>query len=95
MANADTFIFDLISPEARLISRPVWQVTCPGVEGEFGVRAGHMPLLAGLKNGSILVQDTPDSVPEVVIVSGGFADVTSARLTVLAENATASTVKTA
>ncbi len=85
-ATATTFTFDLISPEARLISRSVWQVVCPGAEGEFGVRAGHMPLLAGLQQGMVVVQDTPDAQPEVIQIAGGFADVTADRLTVLAES---------
>lgn len=86
-----TFTLDVISPEARLITRPVWQVVCPGAEGEFGVRAGHMPLLAGLQQGALIVLDTPESAPEVIQIAGGFADVTADRLTILAE----SVVKTA
>ncbi len=84
-----TFQFDLISPEAVLASRPVWQVSCPGIEGMFGVRAGHMPLLAGLKAGVLLVQDTADAPAEAIFISGGFADVTNAQMTVLAEEAVA------
>ncbi|MES2728609.1 MAG: ATP synthase F1 subunit epsilon [Pseudomonadota bacterium] len=83
----DRFTLDLISPEARLISRPVWQVVCPGVEGEFGVRAGHMPLLSALKNGVVVVQDAPHAPAEIIFVAGGFADVTPAQLTLLAEEA--------
>lgn len=84
-----TFQFDLISPEAVLASRAVWQVSCPGIEGMFGVRAGHMPLLAGLKAGVLLVQDTADAPAEAIFISGGFADVTNAQMTVLAEEAVA------
>ena len=42
---ADMFTFQLISPEQKLISEDVTMVTVPGEEGEFGVLAGHSPLV--------------------------------------------------
>ena len=39
MANAEpnSFNFELVSPEEKLMSEPAWQVTIPGFEGDFGV----------------------------------------------------------
>ena len=84
-----SFRFELVSPDAVLVSRAVWQVVCPGIEGEFGVRPGHMPFLAGLKAGVLQVQDVPNGAVETLFISGGFADVTNTQMTVLAEEAVA------
>ena len=41
-----TFHFDLVSPEKLAYSGEVDQVDIPGVEGDFGVLAGHAPVVA-------------------------------------------------
>ena len=46
-----TFHFDLVSPEKLLFSGEVEQVDVPGSEGEFGVLAGHAPLVTTLRPG--------------------------------------------
>jgi F-type H+-transporting ATPase subunit epsilon len=43
------FRFDLVSPQARLFSDEVEQVDLPGAEGDFGVLAGHAPIVALLR----------------------------------------------
>ena len=44
-----TFHFDLVSPEKLVFSGDVEQVDVPGVEGDFGVLAGHAPFVATLR----------------------------------------------
>ena len=46
-----TFHFDLVSPEQLVFSGEVEHVVVPGTEGEFGVLAGHAPLIAMLRAG--------------------------------------------
>ena len=41
-----TFHFDLVSPEKIAYSGEVEQVDVPGAEGDFGVLAGHAPVVA-------------------------------------------------
>ena len=41
-----TFHFDLVSPEKIAFSGEVDQVDIPGTEGDFGVLAGHAPVIA-------------------------------------------------
>ena len=41
-----TFQLDLVTPDKVLFSGPVDQVDVPGVDGDFGVLAGHAPLVA-------------------------------------------------
>ena len=77
--------FSLVAPERQLFSAEVDQVDAPGLEGDFGVLAGHAPFMTALKAGSVTVYD--GSSTRVFNIEGGFADVTSAGLTILAEHA--------
>ena len=47
-----TFHFDLVSPEKLAFSGEVDQVDIPGVEGDFGVLAGHAPVVAAIRPGN-------------------------------------------
>lgn len=85
---AATFRFELVSPEEKLMSEDVAQVTVPGEEGVFGVLAGHSPLLSSLQMGVIEVRREEGAQPRRIFISGGFADVGAAHCTVLAEEAT-------
>lgn len=78
--------FDLVSPERLLVSTEVDQVDVPGSEGDFGVLAGHAPVMTTLKAG-ILTIKASGKVEEKFFVRGGFAEVTLQGLTVLAEEA--------
>ena len=80
-----TFQFDLVSPEKLLFSEAVDQVDVPGSEGDFGVLAGHAPLVSTLRPGILTVYRGGDSFR--VVVNGGFAEVNPDGLTVLADMA--------
>lgn len=83
---AEKLHFELVSPERLLLSENVDMVTVPGSEGDFGVLAGHAPLMAVLRPGVINVDDA-GRPQQRIFVRGGFAEVTPAGLTILAENA--------
>lgn len=78
-----TFHFDLVSPEKLLFSGEVDQVDIPGSEGDFGVFAGHAPMVAMLRPGLVTIHQ--GSKTEKVVVLGGFVEVSAAGLTLLAE----------
>jgi F-type H+-transporting ATPase subunit epsilon len=80
-----TFKFDLVSPERLLFSEAVDQVDVPGSEGDFGVLAGHAPLVATLRPGILTVYRGGEALR--VVVQGGFAEVNPDGLTVLADMA--------
>jgi F-type H+-transporting ATPase subunit epsilon len=80
-----TFQFDLVSPEKLLFSGEVTQVDVPGTEGDFGVLAGHAPLVTTLRPGILVVYR--DGGELRVVVNGGFAEVSPSGLTVLADMA--------
>jgi F-type H+-transporting ATPase subunit epsilon len=79
------FQFDLVSPEKLLFSGQADQVDVPGSEGDFGVLAGHAPLISTLRPGILVM--SRDSEELKVVVNGGFAEVGPAGLTVLADMA--------
>ena len=81
-----TFHFDLVSPEKLAFSGEVDQVDIPGVEGDFGVLAGHAPVVAAIRPGILTV--TTAGKHEKIIVLGGLAEVSEKGLTVLADVAT-------
>ena len=81
-----TFHFDLVSPEKLAFSGEVEQVDIPGVEGDFGVLAGHAPVVAAIRPGILTV--TVGGTHEKIIVLGGLAEVSDNGLTVLADVAT-------
>ena len=78
-----TFQFNLVSPEKLLFTGEVTQVDVPGSEGDFGVLAGHSPFVTTLRPGILTMYR--DSGNLRVAVSGGFAEVSEAGLTVLAD----------
>jgi F-type H+-transporting ATPase subunit epsilon len=77
--------FSLVAPEREVFSGLVDQVDAPGVEGDFGVLPEHAPFMTALREGVVTVFD--GNARRVFEVHGGFADVTPAGLTILAEQA--------
>ena len=83
---ADTFRFELVSPERLLISADVREVQVPGSEGDFTVLPQHAPVIAMLRPGVLRVPGQNGPLSEIY-VRGGLADVGPERLIVLAEQA--------
>ena len=77
--------FDLVSPEKLLLSCAADMVTVPGTEGYMGVMAGHAPLVSTLRAGMIDVN--ADGKDDRYFIRGGFAEISPAKITVLAEEA--------
>ncbi len=75
--------FELVSPEKLVFSGEVEQVDVPGAEGDFGVLAGHAPMVATLRPGILTVKAAGGE--QKIVVLGGFAEVSSEGLTVLAD----------
>ncbi len=78
-----TFPFELASPARLVFSGAVEQVDVPGAEGDFGVLAGHAPLIAALRPGILTIREAGNA--RRLFVRDGFAEVNPAGLTVLAE----------
>ncbi len=82
------FHFELVAPERLIFAGEVEAVVVPGTEGEFTVLKDHAPLLSMLRPG-VLEIDLSGAQRTRLFVRGGFAEVSAAGLTVLAEQAIA------
>jgi F-type H+-transporting ATPase subunit epsilon len=76
---------EIVTPEAKVYSDTIDSVVIPTVEGEIGVLPGHIPLLTQVEDGELRVTKGPDT--QLLIVSGGFAQIDGDRVRILAENA--------
>ena len=83
---AEKVEFELVSPEELLVSQPVEMVVVPGGEGYYGVLVGHIPMITTVKAGAITIFDE-NRITDRIFVTGGFAEVTGERVTVLVERA--------
>ena len=80
-----TFKANLVSADKLLLSDGVNQVDLPGLEGDFGVLAGHTPIVAALRPGIVAIK-TADTLHRFVLL-GGLAEFSSEELTILADTA--------
>lgn len=83
---AETFGFELVSPEKLLLSVQAEMVTVPGDAGDMGILPGHAPVISSLRLGVIEVSKA-EGGEERIFVAGGFAEMSNNKLTVLAEEA--------
>ena len=77
-------LLEIVSPERLLLSREVDMVVVPGTEGDIGVLPGHAMLVTSLRGGLVTIYDG-SQVTDEFFVTGGFAEVTESRCSVLAD----------
>lgn len=82
---SDTMQFDLVSPERKLVSVAAERVQIPGMDGDLTALPNHSPLMTTLRPGVVSVH-AGGSVSDYV-VTGGFAEISPAGTSVLAEEA--------
>ncbi|MGO9177000.1 MAG: F0F1 ATP synthase subunit epsilon [Desulfobaccales bacterium] len=76
---------EVVTPDHLVLSTDADVVVCPGVEGQFGVLVGHTPFLSALAIGEMYYR--LGGATEHLCVSGGFAEVTGEKVTIVAEAA--------
>ena len=76
---------EIVTPEARVYSETVDTVVIPTTEGEVGILPGHIPLVAQLGAGEL--RATKGGVTELLVVGGGFAQVSGDKVSILADSA--------
>ncbi|HCK11713.1 MAG: ATP synthase F1 subunit epsilon [Gemmatimonadetes bacterium] len=81
-----TFQLEIVTPEKTLYSGTVEHVRAPGIDGGFGVLSGHHPMVSALGIGQLRIREEGGD-ERMAAVNGGFAEVISDQLTVLAETA--------
>ncbi len=81
---AELLAFEFVSPERLLMSEEVEQVVVPGTDGDFGVLAGHAPVVSTMRPGAVEIYNGA-AEPVRIFVGGGLAQMANNRLTILAE----------
>jgi F-type H+-transporting ATPase subunit epsilon len=76
---------EIVTPEKRVLSAQVDEVQVPGAEGLFGVRPMHTPFLSLVDNGVLTLTD--GGKQQRFFVAGGFAEVSSDKVMILADQA--------
>ena len=74
-----------MTPEKLVATDKVDQVNVPGSEGDLGILYDHAPILTTLRPGRLSYQKGTETV--ILVVSGGYLEVTDNRVTILAETA--------
>lgn len=74
---------EIVTPDRLVLSETVEYVGAPGYNGEFGILPNHIPFLTSLQVGSLYYKQGGKSY--YVFVAGGFAEVNSNKVTILAE----------
>ena len=82
---ANKVLLEVVTPDRKVLSAEADVVVCPGVEGQFGVLYGHIPFLSALDIGEMYYRDGAKT--EYLSVSGGFAEVSGNKVTIVAEAA--------
>ena len=82
---ADTFEFEIVTPEKLVVRDVAEEMQIPGKNGYLGILPGHAPLITELAVGEISYRN--QGYTHRLAVAWGFAEVLPSKVTVLAETA--------
>lgn len=82
---ADTFEFEIVTPEKLVVRDVAEEMQIPAKNGYIGVLPGHAPLITELAVGEITYRNAETSA--ILAVAWGFAEVLPTKVTILAETA--------
>lgn len=83
MADKNSFLLRIITPERLFYEKQVEMVEFNTTEGEIGVLPGHIPLTVIVKPG--ILDITESEGDKVAALHAGFAEILPDRVTILAE----------
>ncbi len=78
-----SFKLTIISPRDRQFDLTAESLVAPGLEGEFGVLAGHAPMVALIKRG--ITRVTADGATRLFVTGQGFVEVAGDEVNLLAD----------
>jgi F-type H+-transporting ATPase subunit epsilon len=76
---------EIVTPEQRVLTTECDEVRLPGVDGGFGIRPGHTPLVAALAPGELVYVN--GGTEQRYAVGEGFAEVSNDKVRILVEEA--------
>lgn len=74
---------EIVTPEKKVVDETVDAVTVPTANGEVGILPNHAPLISTLKPG--ILSYSRGGAQEKLVVSGGFVEVNTDKVSVLAD----------
>lgn len=80
----------LVTPDATLYDERVYEVILPTAQGQIAVLPGHQPLITLLRPGVIMIRrqkSDPDHELDLLASSGGFAEITTGAVRIMADSA--------
>ncbi|GIN86516.1 ATP synthase epsilon chain [Heyndrickxia sporothermodurans] len=80
-----TLIVSIVTPDGPVYESDVEMVSAKAQSGELGILPGHIPMVAPLQIGAVRLKNGNNT--ELVAVSGGFLEVRSEKVTILAQSA--------
>lgn len=80
-----TLRLEIVTPEARVFSADVENVTLPGVDGELGIYPMHVPLMTQINCGELVIRQ--NGTNRHMAVGEGFVEITGDRVAVLTDMA--------
>lgn len=81
---ARDFALSVVAPDRSVVEERATNVVAPGLEGYFGVWAGHEPVIAAIRTGILEYTDSTGN-RHYVAIGGGFAEITPDHVTILAD----------
>jgi F-type H+-transporting ATPase subunit epsilon len=76
---------DLVAADRKVWSGTAREVSAPSADGQIGILAGHTPLLAVLRPGTVKVS-TAEGVAVEARVTGGFVSVDDDLVTIVVDD---------
>jgi F-type H+-transporting ATPase subunit epsilon len=80
---ADTLKLEIVTAEGPVFSEDVELVTLPGVAGQFGVYAQHVPMMTQMEPGEIIVRKAGKET--FFACGGGLIEVRATRVAILTD----------
>jgi F-type H+-transporting ATPase subunit epsilon len=74
---------EIVSPERRAFTDEVDEVIVPGIDGQLGILPRHTRLITALGTGELRIKR--GGVEQSLLISGGFVEVRSDRVIVMAD----------
>lgn len=88
MVARRSFELTVLTMDRLVLRREVCGAVVPAAGGYLGVQPGHIPCLATLAGGDLILRASRDAEPERAgSVAGGFVEITRDRVTVFADRA--------
>ena len=80
-----TLKLEIVTPDGQVFSDDVDMVTLPGVEGEMGIYANHVPLMTQIAPGEIIARKGAQDF--FLAIGEGFVEITGERVSILSDMA--------